>query len=330
MANARVLPRAMVAPTSASLVAGSGRATATPPASAVNRSVVAARAPTVQPSFAQRQALLQKNAGQPLSMNQMRSLATQPSNVRGGATGTTASSNNVRVVGDRGSAGTAGSVAAQPTGANATTAAGMQNSAQRESSAQSASGQGNNGRTLPKVAGGNQPDATTGQQGHVRSATFAHAPASGQGANASNRGAEMPQQRQIAATSANTGNGARTGNNSPASAQRTESASRSPGGSAAPQTSRSSAAIAQRSAPPKTSRQAYTQHARSAAVRVPHNAPQQRMPMEQRAPQQAIAQHGPPPQQHGPGPGPQRQTSVARTAPQHAPPHGNKKDGGGG
>jgi hypothetical protein len=41
-----------------------------------------------------------------------------------------------------------------------------------------------------------------------------------------------------------------------------------------------------------------------------------------------MVQRGPPPQQHGPG-GPQHQTSVARTAPQHAP-HGNKKDGGGG
>ncbi|HET7062896.1 MAG TPA: DUF6600 domain-containing protein [Rudaea sp.] len=354
MANARVLPRAMVAPTRASLVAGSGSATATPPATATNRSVVAARAPAAQPSFAQRQALLQKNAGQPLSMNQMRSLAAQPGNVRGGATGTPASSNNVRVVGDRGSAGAAGSVAAaQPTGAKSTTAADMQNSAQRESSAQSARGQGNNGHALTNVAGGNQPDATTGQQGHVRSATFAHPPASSQGANASDRGAVMQQQRQTAATSANPGNGAHTGNSAPASTHRGESATRSPGGSAAPQTSRSSAAIAggnghrssapsyradqrvatQRSAPPTTSRPAYAQHAPQRSGPVPHNAPQQRMPMEERAPQQAAIQHRPPPQQRGPGGGPQRQTSMARSAPQHAPPpHGGdkKKDGGGG
>jgi hypothetical protein len=360
MANARVLPRAMVAPTRESLVAGSGSATATPPAAAVNRSVVAARAPAAQPSFAQRQALLQKNAGQPLSTNQMRALATQPSNVRGGATGMPGSSNSVRVVGDRGSAQTAG--------ANATTAAGLQNPAQRESTAQSARGQENNGRTLSNApgSGGNQPDATTGLQGHVRSATFAHAPSSGQGANASNRGAEMQQQRQTAATSANTGgernngvrgtgdqtrsasaakprgsnaNGAHTGNNAPALTQRSDSANRSPGGSAAPHTSRSQAGIAggnghhpsapayradqrvatQRPAPPMTSRPGQ----RSAPV--PHTGPQQRMPMERVS--GGSFQHAPPPQQHGPG-GPQRQTSVARTAPQHAP-HGNKKDGGG-
>lgn len=358
MANARVLPRAMVAPTRASLVAGSGSATATPPATASNRSVIAARTPAAQPSFAQRQALLQKNAGQPLSMNQMRALATQPGNERGGATGARASSSSVRVVGDRGSASTAAPVAAaQPAGANATTAAGMQrNSAQGESTAQSARGQGSSGRTLPNAA--NQPDVMTGQQGHVRSATFAHAPSSGQAANAGGgerNGARSSIGEQTRSTSAATqrgssGNGAHTGNNAPALTQRSGSATRSTGGSAAPQTSRSSEAIArgsghhpsapayradqrvatQRSAPESSPRSAYAHRApeqRSAPVL--HNAPpQQRMPME-RVPQ-AIGQHAPPPQQHGPG-GPQRQ-QMARTAPQRAPPHGGdkKKDGGGG
>ncbi len=313
MANARVLPRAMVAPTRASLVAGSASATATPPASAVNRGVVAARAPAApQPSFAQRQALLQKNAGQPLSMNQMHTLATQPNDVRGGATGT--ASSNVRVVSDHGSA--------QPAGASATAAAVTQNSAQPGSTAaQSARGQGNAGPTLPNNAGsgGNQP-GVAGQQGHVRSATFAHAPSSGQDANASGHGAAMQQQRQPTALHT--------------------------GGSASPQMSRSSAATAganghhpsaparadqrvaaQRSAPPMTSHPASAQHAQHSAP-VAHNAPQQRMPMQH--PPQAIAQHGPgpPPQQHGPS-GPQRPTSMARAAPQHAAPHGNKKDGGG-
>lgn len=336
MANARVLPRATVAPTRASLVGGSGSATSTPPATAANRSVVAARAPAVQPSFAQRQALLQKSAGQPLSMNQMRTLAAQPNNVRGGPGGTATASGNVRVLGDRGS---------QPTGAGATAAAGMRNSAQRESTAQFARGQGNNGRTLANAAGGNQaPDGASGQQGHVRSATFAHAPP-GQRASAGNGNVEMRQQRQTAAAPAKTGN-ARAGNNAPELTHRFASASRSQGGSSARQMTRSSGAVAPgnrhhpsgpayradqrvatpRFAPPGTSRPAYVQRGpeqRSAPA--PHNAPYQRMPMEQRAPY-AIGQRAPPPQR---GPGAQRpQTSMARTAPQHAP-HGNKKDGGG-
>ena len=311
MANARVLPRAMVAPTRASLVAGSGSATATPPAAALNRSVVAARAPAAQPSFAQRQALLQKNAGQPLSTNQMRTLATQAGNVRGGVTGTTASSNSVRVVGDRGSAGTAASVAAeQPTGASATAATGVQNRAPGESTTVNA--QANNGRALPNAAGSgsNQPDIAAGQQGHVRSSTFAHAPSSNPNANASDHHAGTSQQGQTAAM--------------PAS----------------PQTSRSSAAVArgnghpsapdyranQRMATQRPAPRAYAQHVPGQnGAALPHNAPQQRMPT-QRMPQGAV-QHAPPPQQQH-GPAPQRQTSMARMAPQRAA-HANKKDGGG-
>ncbi|HEX3122160.1 MAG TPA: DUF6600 domain-containing protein [Rhodanobacteraceae bacterium] len=345
LANARVLPRAMVAPTRASLVAGSGSATATPPAAAVNRSVVAARAPAVQPSFAQRQALLQNSAGQPLSMNQMRSLATQPNNARGGTAGTTAASGNVRVVGDR--------ITAQ---ASATTAAGTQNSAQGESTAQAARGQVSNGHTLPN-SGAKQPDATIGQQGHVRSATFAHPTSSGPGANASGRDAAIAQQQQPAATPAHAGgpngvhgigeqthstaaatqrgnrNATQTGNNTALSMQRSaQSASHSSGAGAT--ASRSPVGNRQHSPAPAHYAEQHVATQRSAphpyapeqrSARAPHGAPQQRMPME-RIPPQALAQHAPIPQQRGPGP--QRQTSMAHSAPQHAA-HGNKKDGGG-
>jgi hypothetical protein len=93
-ANARVLPRAALAPTRASLVSGRGRASAPPPA-AFNRNVIAAHQPPAgKPSFAQRQALLQRNAGQPLTASQMRTLAAHPANARSARAG-----GNVRVVG---------------------------------------------------------------------------------------------------------------------------------------------------------------------------------------------------------------------------------------
>jgi hypothetical protein len=96
-ANARVLPRAALAPTRESLVSGRGRATA-PPQAAFSRNVIAARQPpAAKPSFAQRQALLQKNAGQPLTTSQMRTLAAHPANARAKQ-----ASANVRVVGNRG------------------------------------------------------------------------------------------------------------------------------------------------------------------------------------------------------------------------------------
>jgi hypothetical protein len=96
-ANARVLPRAALAPTRESLVSGRGRAKA-PPQAAFTRNVIAAHQPPAgKPSFAQRQALLQRNAGQPLTTTQMRTLAAHPANA-GAARGTS----NVRVVGNRG------------------------------------------------------------------------------------------------------------------------------------------------------------------------------------------------------------------------------------
>jgi hypothetical protein len=96
-ANARVLPRAALAPTRESLVSGRGRAKA-PPQSAFNRNVLAAHQPPAgKPSFAQRQALLQRNAGQPLTTTQMRTLAAHPANASA-----MHGKSNVRVVGNRG------------------------------------------------------------------------------------------------------------------------------------------------------------------------------------------------------------------------------------
>jgi len=97
-ANAHVLPRATLAPTRESLVAGRAHSSA-PPNTAVNRPVIAANHPAAaRPSFAQRQSLLQKNAGEPLTTAQMRTLAAQPGSAHAAAT----VNNNVRVVGNRG------------------------------------------------------------------------------------------------------------------------------------------------------------------------------------------------------------------------------------
>jgi hypothetical protein len=97
-ANAQVLPRATLAPTRESLVAGRGRASA-PPTTALNRPVIAANRPAAaRPSFAQRQSLLQKSAGEPLTSAQMHTLAAHPDNARAAA----AVNNNVRVVGNHG------------------------------------------------------------------------------------------------------------------------------------------------------------------------------------------------------------------------------------
>ena len=98
LANARIMSRATVAPTAASLVAGRARATP-PPATAMNRQVVAANRPAPAPvPFAQRQALLQKNPGQPLTTAQLRRVAAAGPNGAGTATSLAARS-NVRVVG---------------------------------------------------------------------------------------------------------------------------------------------------------------------------------------------------------------------------------------
>ncbi len=352
MANARVLPRAMVAPTQASLVAGSGRAAATPPSAVTNRAVVAARTPPpATPSFAQRQSALQKNAGQPLSVNQMRTLAVQ-TNGRGG---NVAAANNVRVLGDRGAATQAPGNTAQS--ANVGNARGAQ--------------QMPNARTTVDHSAANGGGSAAASASRVRSADFAHP-------GAQNNAAPNTRTNETVRADATPGgtNHAAPGASS-ALTQQSETASRSRGinppqngGTTAAATHETPRPSASSHAPATASsagehglragQQASTQsRARQSApanrqpsysLREPqqHSAPAQRqrsapafaqrpdqhsvptqrsgVPQQQRAP--AMAQHAPPPQQRAPAPPQQR--AVARQAP-HAAPHGNAKpkDGGG-
>ena len=159
MASARVMPRAMVAPTQASLVAGRGRAAA-PPSAVANRTVVAAHTPPPRtPSFAQRQSVLQKNGGQPLSVNQMHTLAAQTN-----GRGTNATAANVRVVGERGGGAAAARSMAAAQLRSSNNAAAASNSGNSRGAQQSA-----NGRNLDRsAASSNVPSS------RVRSADFAH------------------------------------------------------------------------------------------------------------------------------------------------------------
>jgi len=363
MANARVLPRAMVTPTQTSLVAGRSGAAA-PPAALTNRAVVAARTPPpATPSFAQRQSALQKNAGQPLSVNQMRTLSAQ---TNGGRGANAAAADNVRVVGDRGGAAASGrSMAAQPA---TETQAG--NAAQAVSNGNArAAQQTSSGRNVDRSAAANvNGNAATAR---VRSADFAHPGAQN---NATPNNNETVRGNAI--TGATNRAAPETG---PSVTQRSDTASRSRGNINAPQNNRSTAATARETQPPSASaisrapstassgqkaraeQQASTQsHARQSApvnrqpsysLREPHSAPAQQqrsapsfsqhgpaqqrsIPAQRNAPQQqrapAMAQQARPPQQQR-APTPPRPQAVARQAPQNAP-HGNqkKKDGGGG
>ena len=134
LANARVLPRATVAPTAASLVASRGRATP-PPAAAMNRTVVAANRPAAAPApFAQRQALLRQNPGQPLTATQLRTVAA----ARPGANAPAAMTrSNVRVAGAAAGGIAAGAAAANArASANANAPANVRANAQAQGRAQ--------------------------------------------------------------------------------------------------------------------------------------------------------------------------------------------------
>jgi uncharacterized protein DUF6600 len=98
-ANARVSSFAAVAPTHASLASATA-ARAIPPAAVVNRPIVAAtKPPPPTASFAQREATLQKNPGQPLSFAQAHPIVTGAAVGAGvGAAALAASRSNVRVV----------------------------------------------------------------------------------------------------------------------------------------------------------------------------------------------------------------------------------------
>ena len=152
-ANARVLPRAALAPTRDSLAGGRGRAAA-PPSTAFNRAVIATHRPSAAaPSFAQRQAMLQKNGGQPLTTTQMRSLAAHPGNAHAAAQ----AANNVRVVGRNGPAIAASATA----GRNADVAA-------LATAARGAD------RVSPSRAPQMNRSPTTANAPNLRSAGFAH------------------------------------------------------------------------------------------------------------------------------------------------------------
>ena len=144
LTNARILPRATVAPTAASLVANRGRAMA-PPAAVRNRSVVAANRPAPVPApFAQRQALLRKNPpGQPLTAAQMRTVAS--ANARGPAAN---SRSNVRV---------AGAAAATATAPNANARANARATA-----------------NAPGTANNRAATTANARNGQLRSSGFAH------------------------------------------------------------------------------------------------------------------------------------------------------------
>jgi hypothetical protein len=343
MANARVLPRAMVTPTQTSLVAGRGSAAA-PPSAVADRAVVAAHTPPpATPSFAQRQSALQKNAGQPLSVNQMRTLSAQTN----GRSANAPAAGNVRVVGDRGGAAASAQAVATRTPASAAQAA-------------------NNGNARVANTNGSVREA------RVRSAEFAH-PGAQNNATPNIRNNETVHD---SATAKDTNRAVpETG---PSVTQRSESASR--GNVNAPQNNRSTAATTreapgssagapaaasshatkqtraegQASTQPRVRQSTPMNKQPSYSLREPRGAPAQQQrsahsfserapaqqrgipaqrgapPQQQRAPAM-MAQHAPPPQQQR-APAPPRQKAVARQAPPQAAPHGGnqkKKDGGG-
>ena len=97
-ANARVNGFAAVAPTRASL-APQVAARAVPAAAVVNRPIVAAtKPPAPVASFAQRQAVLDKNPGQPLPARQLRTTAVAGTSTAGGPAGAIAARPNMKVV----------------------------------------------------------------------------------------------------------------------------------------------------------------------------------------------------------------------------------------
>jgi hypothetical protein len=202
-ANARVSSFAAVAPTRASLVASTGRASAVPPAAVLNRRIVAASTPpTPVASFATREALLKKNPGQPLNNAQLRSLPA----VQTGARDVKVNErNNVKVVTNNGvPAHTAAApLVARPAGNgqmgrnvgnslqnNNTGANGAQNKALK---AEEHRGAGNavdtNSGAGKAAANGNGRQAVSGAQDeHLQSSRFVHGNNSGtgQGNNAQN------------------------------------------------------------------------------------------------------------------------------------------------
>ena len=198
-ANARVSSFAAVAPTRASLVASTGRASAVPPAAVLNRRIVAASAPPAPvASFATREALLKKNPGQPLNNAQLRSLPA----VQTGARDVKVNErNNVKVVTNNGVPAhtTAAPLVARPAGNGAVVNslqnnnAGANGAQNKGLKAEDRRGAGNAVDTSHgagnAAANGNGKRAVGGAQDeHLQSSRFVHGnnSSTGQGNNAQN------------------------------------------------------------------------------------------------------------------------------------------------
>jgi hypothetical protein len=175
-ANARVSGFAALAPTRASL-ARPVAARAVPAATIVNRPIVAATAPPARvASFAQRQAVLDKNPGRPLNEHQLRNTAVVAGAVAGGAVAAhaIAARPNVRVVTEHGAPSRA-AAPALPAGASATS---VQRPGQpvRETARPAAPAE----RTAPAfnrtapAAQRTAPAAAAEQPKHLDSSRFAH------------------------------------------------------------------------------------------------------------------------------------------------------------
>jgi hypothetical protein len=172
-ANARIAPVAAVAPTRTSLVATTAvRPGARPPAAVEERRIVAAsKPPPPQASFAAREALLQKNPGQPLSNAQLRSLPAVQNNGRGveARNGAVAERANLKVVTNNGAPArtAAAPLAARPGNGNANA------NARRVESVQGNNvNAGNNAGANNAGANGRSPGNV--QNEHLDSSRFVH------------------------------------------------------------------------------------------------------------------------------------------------------------
>ncbi len=186
-ANARVSGFAAVAPTRASLapaIAARGR----PAAAVMNRPIVAAtRPPAPVASFAQRQAALDKNPGQPLSMSQLRAPAVAAGAVAGAAAVGIAARRNVNVVTSHGAPiRTAAPSLPARAGLNATNAT-------------------SNARLTPSTSGtGTAHTATTGTTTtHLNSSSFAHPGVGPATTNNNKAGQSLPPKSLQRTTSTN-------------------------------------------------------------------------------------------------------------------------------
>ena len=173
-ANASVSGFAAVAPTRASL-APAIAARAVPAATVVNRPIVAATAPPARvASFAQRQAMLDKNPGRPLNEHQLRDTAVIAGAVAGGAVAAhaIAARPNVRVVTEHG-APTSTAAPALPARASAARAEQPLSETARPVVPAERAAPAVNSRSVPAVQR-SAPAAASEQPKRLDSSRFAH------------------------------------------------------------------------------------------------------------------------------------------------------------